>query len=327
MTWLRKTWPYIVLVLLLATNIAVWLQRDHITDWWQLRNYTPASNVASLATDSTMTPYATKLFYVNHPSLETKEAFNKHCSETTEETAVLGCYHGNRQGIYIYAVQDKRLAGVRQVTAAHEMLHQAYDRLGSGERERVNSLLLDFYNSSLTDEAIKNKIDSYKKHEGAILVNEMHSIFGSEVRQLSSELEMYYAQYFSDRGKLVGFSEQYQGEFNRRKELVAQYDAQLADLKRQIATNKISLETKMRLLKAKEAEIEQDITARDQSAYATDVQEYNATVGTYNEQLVATRKLIDQHNNIVTLRNDIAVQEQELQQALDSRLDSPSAKQ
>lgn len=327
MTWLRRIWPFTILVILLAVNVTFWLRREQIIDWWQLRNYTPAANIASLATDSAMTPHAERLFYINRPSLETKEEFNRHCSEMAEETAVLGCYHGSRQGIYIYAVQDQRLSGVRQVTAAHEMLHQAYDRLSGAERERVNVLLLDYYNSSQLDESIRAKIDSYKKHEGAVLVNEMHSIFGSEVRKLPSELEEYYKKYFFDRSKLVTFSEQYQGEFTRRKDLVKQYDGQLADLKDKITSHKAALSTKMSFLKAKETEIEQDITARNQSEYASDVQEYNATVGAYNEQLAATRKLIDEHNTIVSLRNDIAVQERELQQALDSRLDSPSTKQ
>lgn len=327
MTRLRKIWPYIILVILLVINVTFWTRREQIIDWWQLKGYTPAADVASLAADSTMTPHAIRLFYINHPSLETKEAFNKHCAETAEETAVLGCYHGNRQGIYIYAVQDQRLEGVRQVTAAHEMLHQAYDRLGNSEREHINALLLNFYTKSLADEAIKGKIENYKKHEGAVLVNEMHSIFGSEVRNLPTELEEYYKKYFSDRSRLVAFSEQYQGEFTRRKELVKQYDAQLTALKNQITANKAALEVKMNFLKAKEAEIEQDIAARNQSEYAADVQQYNATVGTYNEQLAKTRTLIDNHNTIVNLRNDIAVQERELQHALDSRLDPPSAKQ
>lgn len=327
MNWFRRYWPYIALVVLLAVNAVVWIQRDNLADWWRLRGYNSPADIAALVTDDEMTDYGKRLFYVNHPSLENKEDFNKHCADSGFETAVLGCYHGDRQGIYIYEVTDARLAGVRQVTAAHEMLHQAYDRLGSGERERIDKLLEDFYLNGLTDKHVQDKIETYKSQEGVVLTNEMHSIFGSEVRDLPAELETYYKKYFNNRGKVVGFSESYRAEFTRRQDLVRKYDAQLADLKQQINANKDGLESKMAFLKAKEREINEDIGNRDQAQYDADVQAYNSTVQTYNAQLAATRRLIDEHNKIVTQRNEIAVQEQQLQQALDSRLETPQSKQ
>ncbi|HSD56263.1 MAG TPA: hypothetical protein VLA92_03855 [Candidatus Saccharimonadales bacterium] len=326
MKWLRRFWPYIVLALLVAGNATVWVQRQQIADWWKLRNYQAPADIAGLATDTTMTDYAEHLFYVNHPVLEGKQAFNNHCADKSEETSVLGCYHGNRRGIYLYAVTDERLNGVRQVTAAHEMLHQAYDRLSSNDRKHVDKLLEDFYNSGLTEQDVKTKIDSYKK-QGADTVNEMHSIFGSEVRSLPPELEAYYKKYFTDRLKIVSYSESYQAEFTRRKDLVTQYDAQLADLKSKISTNKSDLSTKLKDLKAREKEINQDVSDQNQAEYNADVQAYNALVEAYNSELAQTRSYIEQYNKIVNERNDIAVQERQLQEALDSRLTSPSQKQ
>jgi hypothetical protein len=314
------------LAILIAVNAAVWIQRDAIADWWKLRDYTPSKSIAALATDTTMTGYARHLFYVNHPVLEDKQSFNGHCADHDEETAVLGCYHGDRQGIYVYAVDDSRLDGVRQVTAAHEMLHQAFDRLSGSERKRIAKLLQDYYDNGLAEQDVMAKLDSYKKQPNVDLVNEMHSIFGSEVRNLPRGLEDYYKQYFNDRLKVVSYSESYQGEFTRRKELVDQYDAQLQTLKAQINTDKSELGSKLASLKAKEKEINQDLAAQDQTKYASDVNTYNAMVDAYNTLLATTRNLITQHNQIVTDRNAIAVQEQELQQALDSRL-TPSVKQ
>lgn len=327
MNWFRRYWPYIALVVLLAVNAVVWIQRDNLADWWRLRGYDPPADVASLVTDGEMTDYGKRLFYVNRPSLENKEDFNKHCADTSLETAVLGCYHGDRQGIFIYEVTDARLAGVRQVTAAHEMLHQAYDRLGSNERERINRLLEGFYTNGLSDKHIKEKLETYKSQKAVVLTNEMHSIFGSEVRDLPAELEAYYKKYFNDRSKIVGFSESYRAEFTRRQELVKKYDVQLAELKQQIEANKNGLESKMSFLKIKEKEISDDIGNQDQAQYDADVQAYNAIVQSYNAQLATTRRLIDDHNKIVTERNEIAVQEQQLQQALDSRLETPQSKQ
>lgn len=323
MKWFRKLWPYALLVVLLAGNVAVWVERQNIGDWWQLRNYTAPTDVASLATDTTMSDYATRLFYVNHPLLESKENFNNHCSDKSEETAVLGCYHGNRRGIYLYAVTDERLSGVRQVTAAHEMLHQAYDRLSGSEKKRVDNMLQSYYQSNLTDQSIKTKLDSYRA-QGADLNNEMHSIFGTEIRNLTPELEEYYQQYFSDRAKIVAYSESYQAEFTRRKEQVAAYDAQLDSLKSEINSNKSDLDDKLKALNAKEKEVNQDAADQNQDKYQADVDQYNQMVEAYNAELASTRRLISQYNDIVAQRNDIAVQEQQLQEALDSRLQEPS---
>jgi hypothetical protein len=322
----RRIWPYAVLVVLLVVNSFVWMQRENIADWWRLRGYDLPRDIAALADDTTMTDYAERMFYINHPSLETKEAFNQHCADHGEETSVLGCYHGDRQGIYLYAVDDSRLEGVRQVTAAHEMLHQAYDRLGDDERKRIDNMLTSFFDSAELPKDVKAKIDSYKDQKDADLVNEMHSIFGSEVRALPDELETYYKRYFDDRLKVVGFSEAYRAEFTRRKALVAQYDTQLDDLKAQIDTNKQELESKSDYLNTKEEEIKQDVKDRSQAAYQADVKDYNTMVDAYNAQLAKTRQLIEEHNDIVKKRNAIAIQEQELQKALDSRLE-PSTKQ
>ena len=326
MKWFRKSWPYALLLLLLVVNVTVWLNREDIADWWRLRNYSAPSDIQGLAVDDTMTDYARRLFYVNHPSLESKDDFNMHCGDKAEQTAVLGCYHGNRQGIYIYAVTDDRLAGVRQVTAAHEMLHQAYDRLSAKDRDHIDALLEDYYAHGLTDQSIKDKLDTYKQQPGVVLVNEMHSIFGTEVRNLPPELEQYYKRYFTDRGKIVDYRDAYQAEFTRREAAVKQYDAQLATLQQQITADKALLQSKMDYLNNKETEINQDAANHDQSAYQTAVQAYNATVNDYNALLTTTKGLITTYNNIVNQRNAIALQEQQLQQALDSRLATPSTK-
>src|SRR5688500_2058841 len=151
----RRLWPYLLLVVLIAVNAVVWVQRDALADWWRLRDYAPVQDITALVEDTTMTDYAEHLFFVNHPSLENKQAFNEHCADHGEETAVLGCYHGDRRGIYLYAVDDARLEGVRQVTAAHEMLHQAYDRLSGADRKRISKLLQEYYNTGLIEEDVK----------------------------------------------------------------------------------------------------------------------------------------------------------------------------
>jgi hypothetical protein len=317
MKWFRRLWPYALLVLLIAANVTVWIQRDRIADWWRLRDYEPSKDVAVLVKDTSMTGWGEHLFYVNHPSLESRTDFNKHCSDHGEETAVLGCYHGNRRGIYLYAVTDPRLEGVRQVTAAHEMLHQAYDRLSTDERERIGKLLQDYYDTRLADEDVRTKIESYRE-DGADLANEMHSILGTEVRELTPELETYYKKYFKDRSKVVASSEAYQSEFKRRKELSEQYATQLEDLKKQFDSNKSELNTKQTFLKDKKKDIDSALAANDRVAYEAAITAYNDMVRAYNDQLNQTRQIIDEYNRTSDARKEVALQQHELYEALDS---------
>lgn len=317
MKWFRRSWPYVLLVLLVAANVAVWVQRDRIADWWRLRDYQPSVEIKALVADTTMTDWGTHLFYVNHPSLEARNDFNRHCSDHGEETAVLGCYHGNRRGIYLYAVTDPRLEGVRQVTAAHEMLHQAYDRLASEEKDRIGTLLERFYDKQVTDEALRTKIENYRK-DGADLQNELHSILGTEVRTLTPELETYYRQYFDDRSKVVASSEAYQGEFTRRKALSQEYGAQLESLKSRFEANKAGLSTKQAYLNTKKKEIESALNAGDRTLYEAAITDYNAMVKSYNDQLAETRKIVEEYNRVSEAQKEVALQQHELYEALDS---------
>jgi len=215
----RRIVPAATLVLLMLVLATLWLQRVRLMDWLAQRGYTASASVVTLAADDTMTADARHLFFVNRPVIDQAAAFNKACTNKTEKDVVLGCYHGDRQGIYLYDVTDPRLHGVEQVTAAHEMLHQAYDRLSAKERTRINGLLETYAKDGLTDQRIKDKLDAYKQSEPSALDTEMHSIFGTEVRNLPPALEQYYARYFTDRSKIIAFSDGYQAELASRQQM------------------------------------------------------------------------------------------------------------
>src|ERR1700741_2054773 len=120
----------IVLILVLLLIGGTWLKRNAVYDWIRLRNYQVPSQIVQLATDTSMTPSATHLFYVNRPAIQDKNEFNQSCPNNGgERTIILGCYHGHQTGIFLYTVSDPQLNGVMQVTAAHEALHALYERL------------------------------------------------------------------------------------------------------------------------------------------------------------------------------------------------------
>lgn len=305
-----------VLVVLLILLGGIITKRQAVEDWWKLRGYTAPAVVAQLATEDTMTAQARHLFYVNHPDITTGSAFTSHCPAGGEKTVVLGCYIGNDDGIYIYNVTDPRLAGVEEVTAAHETLHAAYARLSGGERTKVDAMLMNYYEHGLTDQRIKDTIAAYKKSEPNDVVNEMHSVFGTEVPNLPAPLEQYYRQYFTDRAQITGYTAQYQDEFTSRQAAVAQYDAQLKGLKQQIDAGETALGQQKSALDSQSAQLQRERASGQVAAYNNGVAGYNAAVNSYNDLLVATKNAINQYNGIVEARNAVALEEQQLAQAL-----------
>jgi hypothetical protein len=319
MRFVRRILPYILLVCLLVGGVSLWLKHAEFFDWIATRGYQPSSTVEALVTDATMTPYAKRLFYANRPDVEGKDAFNKHCTDPSEQVAVLGCYTGDRRGIYLFDVTDARLDGIEQVTAAHEMLHQAYDRLSRSERSRINALLQD-YNDNKATQALKDKIASYKDSEPEALQNEMHSIFGTEASDLPAELEDYYKQYFADRQKVLAFHRQYQSEFDQRHAQIEAYDKQLATMKTEIQTRKSNLKSSEAELKERRAQMDQYLAANQIDTYNAAVPGFNSLVVSYRNELQKTNALVDEFNHILGERNALAVQERQLEQAIDSHV-------
>jgi hypothetical protein len=310
-----------ILAAFIAAIFLTYTHAQDLEDWMRLRNYHPSSSISAFVTEDTMTPYASHIFYVTHPTLESNVTlFRQECSNA-EQTIVLGCYRSGvttDSNLFIYNVADPRLNGVQQVTAAHEMLHAAYARLGQKDKDKIDAMLTDFYNNQLTDQRIKDTINSYKKTEPTELVNEMHSIFGTEVVNLPPPLEDYYKQYFTNRGAIVAFAASYEGEFTSRTAQIDADDAQLADLKSQIQLEEQALRDQLASLQADRSRIES-------SNSQADINSYNARVAAYNAGIQRLQDDIASYNALVEERNSIAAELKSLQGSLDTRLTAQQA--
>jgi hypothetical protein len=323
--WLRSVVPIAVFALLVAGGIYTALQRDAILDWLFTRGYHPTAQMSQITSDDRLTAYGKRLLYVNRPLIEGQKSFNEHCTNASDQVVVLGCYTGNRQGIYLYNVTDARLSGIEQVTAAHEMLHQAYDRLGSSERAHIDRLL-SAYESQVTDQDIKDQLAAYRKTEPNQVLNEMHSLFGTEVANLPPELEQYYSRYFQDRSKIVAYQQQYMIAFTQRRQQIAAYDAQLDSLKAQIDQKRIKITAEEKTIQTQRTQLNAYLSANQIAAYNAAVPGFNVQVDIYRADIVAANKLVDQYNSIIDQRNAIAIQEQQLQQAINSHASTAPSK-
>lgn len=315
LAWLKTL---IVLTFVFGGLALLWFQRFELYDWARSRNYQPPAAIAQIASDITLTDRTKRMFYAYHPSLESRETFNQHCIDN-EQTIVLGCYVQNR-GIYLYNVTDPRLQGILQVTAAHETLHAAYDRLSSNERRYVDGLTAQAY-AALTDERIRSNIDSYRQRDPRIVPNELHSILATEVRVLPETLENYYKRYFSNRGAIVAFSEQYESEFTTRKQKVEQYDTQLVSLKVEIDGLEQARAQQLAQINAEEERLQALRRANQVEAYNAGIPRYQQLVRDYNASVRQEQSLIEEYNSIVNQRNMLALEENELLEAIDSRSD------
>jgi hypothetical protein len=316
----RRLWLQLssLAIVLLLFGLVV-LERTAISDWFRLYNYTPSAAATQLATDDTFTSTATHLYNINHAAIVPKSKFTAECTtgKTSEKTIVLGCYHSDQAGIFVLQItDDARLNGVEQVTAAHEMLHAAYDRLSKAERQQVDGWLNDYYEHDLTDARIKQTLEDYKTSEPGQLTNEMHSIFGTEIANLPQQLETYYQRYFTDRGKVAAYAASYQAEFTSRQAQVTAIDAQLDQLKAQIDQEEKRLKTAQQSLDSQQDALNNYRRNGQVAAYNAAVPSYNTTVDYFNSLVRKLKADIAQYNQLVSQHNSIAVEQQQLSQEL-----------
>lgn len=304
-----------VTVLLIAVLSVGFWQRQNLLDWWMLRSYQPNADVAALSSDTKMTDLGRKIFYLQKPQVQEKDQFYVSCEEN-DTTIVLGCYKPN-VGIYVLNVTDQRLYGIEQVTAAHEMLHAAYARLSFRERERIEQLVTEAY-KSVTDTTLRAKIDQYKLAD-ADIPNELHSILGTEVSKLPTELETYYRQYFSNRQKVVTYAATYQSEFSSRKARVASMDEELKGIEAQVIANNAELDKDQAAIVAESKRLDRLKAQQKYDEYNQGVIAYNQSLVPFRAKLSATKALVDRYKSILDERNKVAAEAQALERALDSR--------
>lgn len=219
-------------LLLLVLALAIFVYRQLIIDQLSFRNYQPTHEVGAIAERAELTDQGVFYLYASHPEIQERTAFNQSCTTAkSETTVVLGCYVANR--IFLFNVTDSKLDGIKEVTAAHEMLHAAYDRLSDSERTKVNELL-EREAAKITDPEFISLMKEYAQSEPGERDNELHSIIGTQVAAVGSELENYYSRYFKDRAALVALYTNYQAVFASIKDQQAQIVKEMDELLDQI---------------------------------------------------------------------------------------------
>jgi len=273
---------------------------------------TPESN--SLGAKLALTDEGDFLYQASQTDFEKSADFKSSCGGIEKQAIVLGCY--TKQRIYIYDVTDKKLEGVRETTAAHEVLHAAYERLSDSQKSEVDKMLLK-QSEVLTDKRVKDTLALYKDLNKDELFNEMHSIFGTELRSLSPELEEYYKKYFTNRSAVVDYSDKYQSVFKKLKIKADSLKAQLKTLTQLKKDNELILQYQKSAIDSQQLKLNA-LKNTDISSYNSAVPSFNQSISTYNTLVAEYKSLIEQMNKIITEINSNITEQNSLTKKLDS---------
>lgn len=292
-----------------------YVYRQYARDLYVANFVSQQTDASDLAGRLDLTPHGRFIYKASQPKLQTATDFNNSCKTVQKERSiVLGCYAN--QNIYVYKVDDERLDGVEEVTAAHELLHAVYERMSQPEKQELNRQLI-LAADSITDPHFVELVAEYRRTEPTELENEIHSILGTEISVLPSNLEDHYAKYFKNRQSIVAFSDRYQDAFKQNELKIQSYDTQLTSLKAQIDSTNIDLSELEITLGRQQNELNR-LRSSDIQAYNAEVPVFNSLVAKYNSLIEQAKSLTKDYNEIVVSRNAIAENQADLTKQLDS---------
>ena len=206
----RRIFGAVIFVLIVGGSAWAAYNQQFIVDQFTAWQYDLPAKLTILAKDSGLNDHGKFLLRASRAELNEREDFNRNCTMRESQAIVLGCFSSGR--IFIFNVTDERISAVRAVTTAHEMLHAAYARLSRGERQNLDKLLEEQL-AETTDQNLLDLLEIYTQTEPDQKLNELHSLFGTEVEKLSPALEMYYKKYFSNRSQVVHLYQKYSQVF------------------------------------------------------------------------------------------------------------------
>lgn len=316
----------IVCVILLFGAIAIVVFRQNIIDAYVYNSFKPTFSVSALANRIDFSQEGRFYFFASQPRLEKSSLFNQVCSSVEKTTSILGCYSDYQ--IFVYDVVDERLDGIREVTAAHEMLHAVFQRLSKSEKERLGVLLEYEYSKLVDNKELVDLMDFYERTEPGERINELHSIIGTTIRDIGGELEAYYSNYFTSRKKIVAYYEKYSGVFktlNERSKSLSQELNQLAiDIpakSEQYNSSVQKLNTDIRNFNSRAEN--NDFSSQYQ--FYTERQALELRVIQVNSQKEDINSSINYYNQILKEYNSITIESRELYNSINSTLvEAPS---
>lgn len=311
---------------LIVAGLFLWINKQHVIDWLAYQSFEPTEEIVAIVDRTQMSDTGKFYFYASEPVVQNAAQFNQSCERKEPTSAILGCYANNR--IYVYGVTDPRLDGIKEVTAAHEMLHAAYQRLGSSEKAALNELLENEYKKAQGDEDLAARMEFYAKYEAGERYNELHSIVATEFASIDPKLEAHYQRYFTDRSAVVTLHDMYASVFASLKAHSDELLAQLEELGPQIESQSTAYNAAVRQLNADIQSFNARATSGDfssRSAFNAERSRLVARADALDRQRSQINRDVATYERLREEYNETAASSNELYKSMDSNLaPSPS---
>lgn len=304
--------------IVLAIGVGVYFYGWTALDFLVSSTFSPSSEIVEIERKIDLTEPGRRIFYATRPAIETGEDFNQHCQSNERTAAILGCYYLDR--IYIYDVKSDELTGAKEVTAAHEMLHAAYARLNYFEKRNVNAMIERAYEKVKDDPEIAKAMEYYSQAEPGAELDELHSILGTTIAELDSDLENYYKKYFDNRAKIVSMNAEYNQVFaqveRRSEELRAKIESQAAAIKAESEVYQADLTRLNTEIATFNARANRSGGFASQAEFAAARQNLQARIESLNARRESLNSQIEIYNENVAELNSLAVRAKELYQSI-----------
>lgn len=305
------------IVLVGVAGVLAYQNRTTISDWFSGFSYTATPEMSSLEQSIDLTGQGTLILHATHPSLEGRETFNSRCDSHDEKISILGCYVKNH--IYLYDINEDELPGVRESTLAHELLHAAWERLSSSEKNNIAKNLTAVYNDEKYHDLLSEDLENY---EDADRVDELHSRIGTEIKDLPEALESHYAKYFKNQDAVVDFYDGYITPFRELSKKIDELSAKIQSL-----DSEIEEKTKAYYAAAEQLSVDIDEFNNcantsgcfaSETAFRTKRNELVSRKASLDEEYESVNNKIKEYNKLIQEYNDSVVHGQTLESMINS---------
>ena len=306
-----------IVALVTACGLGLYFNRRQISDFISAKFFSASPEIAKVGESIELTDKAKIIFYASHPVLESQDEFNFDCDSHDDEISVLGCYNYGR--IYLYDIKNSELAGVVESTAAHELLHAAWERMGANEKAEISGYIKEVYNDERYHGQLAEDLETYDDSE---VVEELHSRIGTEIADLPADLEKHYAKYFKNQDLIVDFYDSYITPFRELSEEVKDLSEKLEKMSANIDEKTAAYYQAADALSAKIDEFNN--CANTPNCFATEtafyarrnalLAEQSALDSTYDE----LSDLVEEYNDMVEEYNANILRGEALEEAINS---------
>ena len=328
----KKSLIFIIFALL-GLSAIYFVDATYIRDQITAMLFVPSAEVIALKDQIDLTKDGNRILLASEPQLETRDSFNENCKSHDESISVLGCYASGK--IHVYNIENAELAGVNEVTLAHEFLHAVWARLPSSEKSRLEPLINKLY--ELNKDKLHDRLINYDESDW---IDELHSIIGTELTYFSEPCNVpcainiefnplidHYNKYFQNRDKILSLYANYNSKFESLQKEAEETREKIDTLKAEIESKNDEYVKKVDNLNVKVA----DLKLRAENGYFSSVSAFNAERNRLNAEIDSTNDLYyesismtDEVNALISAYNSNILRTKDLSESMNSNITPPS---